>query len=449
MDHRHYLSPVDATWYRLDEAGNTADIVALITFNAPLDADHVREVVEARFACYRQFSQRVADPLGAGLPHWEEAPDFAIADHIYRNRLEDGTKEELQAFVGEILTKELDRSRPLWQIHLVDNVGEGGAIVAKIHHCLGDGFALVGVLLTLSDYGPQPGREVAERSESGVGLHDAWHRVSEVAHHPGVLVEHLRTGGKVARGVGELMLMPFDSESSLVRPLTGVRRAAWSHGIALERFKELAHTHGCTVNDVLLAGLAGALRHWMEAQGDRPDELSIRAIVPVNLRPIEEMGKELGNQFGLVFLDLPVGQCEGEQRLAAVHEAMQKLKESGQVLSSLVLLGALGVVPEVVEHFAADIFTRKGSLVVTNVPGPREKICVADKEVEHLMFWAPHAARLGLGVSLLSYASEVHIGVRADTGVMAAPQELVEAFEQEIGRLEGSQGAGLDERPSI
>jgi diacylglycerol O-acyltransferase / wax synthase len=436
MDRHHYLSPVDTAWYRLDEAGNTADIVALITFGAELDHEQVEETVAKRFSQYPQFSQRIADPLGAGLPHWEEAPDFRISDHIHHKRLESGTKQELEDFVSDVLTLELDRTRPLWQIHIVDNVEGGSAIVAKIHHCLGDGFALVGVLLTLSDFGPAPGAQVEASTHEDTGIRAALHSASDLLHHPERLIEQARTGGRVALGLGELMLLPFDSPSCLVRPLTGIRRAAWSSGFELSRFKAIAHNHDCTVNDVLLGALAGALRHWMTEQGDQPDELSIRAVVPVNLRPIEEVGKELGNQFGLVFLDLPVHKGEPTSRLEAVHASMQHLKDGVLAMSSVIILGALGMVPAVVEHLAADVFTRKGSLVVTNVPGPRETIRLAGSPVDHLMFWVPHAARLGLGVSLISYAGEVRIGVRADTGVLPRPELLVEAFEREIERLE-------------
>lgn len=415
-----FLSPVDTAWYRLDEGRNTADIVALITFAERLDAFHVVEIIETRFSHYTQFCSRVVDPLGAGLPHWEEVEDFRITDHIHQTRLGSGTMDELQDMVGTILTQNLKRDRPLWEIHIVDNVGEGGAIIAKIHHCLGDGFALVDVLLSLSD--------TPTEVETAATHHD--HHEA----HTGLL-EQLQFGAKVAAGIAELMVLPFDTPSSLVKPLTGVRRAAWSDAIPLSTFKNLAKAHHCTVNDVLLSALTGALRKWLATHGDSLEEASITAIVPVNLRPEGQSTQELGNQFGLVFLGLPVRKGNPLEHLADIHESMCAIKDSVLAASSVVVLGALGLMPDRLEHLAADVFTRKGSLVVTNVPGPRERIQIAGKEVDHLMFWVPHAALLGLGVSLLSYAGEVRIGVRVDTGMCEHPETLIHVFHEAIDAL--------------
>lgn len=414
-----FLSPVDTAWFRLDEGRNTADIVALITFAEPLDALRVVEVIERNFAHYTQFCSRVVDPLGAALPYWEEVPDFRITDHIHQIRLGTASKEALEELVGTILTQNLKRDRPLWQIHIVDNVGEGGAIIAKIHHCLGDGFALIDVLLNLSD-SPQQ-KEVQEP-------------VSTHENHTGLL-DHLQFGAKVVEGIAELVALPFNTPSSLVQPLTGVRRAAWSNGIPLSQFKDIARAHHCTVNDVLLSALTGALRSWMKGRGDHVDEQSITALVPVNLRPAGQSTKELGNQFGLVFLDLPVHVSDPREHLQDIHKDMGSIKESALAVSSVVVLGALGLLPDRMEHLAADIFTRKGSLVVTNVPGPRQRIQIAGKEVDHIMFWVPHAGLLGLGVSLLSYAGEVRIGVRVDTGVCGNPESLVNAFHDALTAL--------------
>lgn len=429
------LSPVDAAWFRLDEAQNTADIVALITFKEELDVERLRRIVTHTFRRFPQFRQRVVTGPGGRLK-WQDAPDFEISDHIQHTRLEKGSRDELQTFVSGILTRDLNRDAPLWQLHVVDNVEGGGAIVAKVHHCLGDGFALVGVLLSLSDEDPSDAFDDTHQS-SKVGFRSkVWDAIADAAKHPEQILEATRQSGSVATALGELAMMPFDRDSSLRAELTGIRKAAWSHAIELDRFKRIARKTSGTVNDVLMATLAGALRNWMRDAGDDVDMAGIRAAIPVNLRPIEEMGKELGNQFGLVFLDLPVESTRRNARLEAVRQSMNVLKESPQAVVSFGILGALGLAPEVIEHLAGDLFTRKASLVVTNVPGPREPIHLAGKEVDHLMFWVPHPALLGLGVSLLSYAGEVRIGVRADTGVTTRPEGLVAAFEAELEAME-------------
>ncbi len=429
------LSSVDASWYRMDEGTNTADIVALITFEEPLDIERVKRIVTQRFSEFPQFSMRVVDP-GAGLPYWEEAPDFNITDHIQHTKLQTGTKEELQTFVSGILTQNLHRDRPLWEVHVVDNVVGGGAIVAKIHHCLGDGFALVGVLLSLTDEAidaPTPAMDAVVES----GHTRIVDNLVGIAKNPKQVVEAAKLSGRAAASLGELLLMPFDPDSTLRADLTGIRKAAWSHGIDLQRFKDLARKHGGTINDILLTVLSGALRNWLIARGDT-DLDAVRAIVPINLRPADEMGKELGNKFGIVFFEMPIGKTTPTDRFASVRATMNALKQSPQAIVSFGLFAGFGVVPDVVEHVATDIFTRKGSLVVTNVPGPREKITLAGKTVDHVMFWVPHPALLGLGISLLSYAGEVRIGVRADTSITTDPSELIEAFEAELAVLEGT-----------
>jgi WS/DGAT/MGAT family acyltransferase len=196
--------------------------------------------------------------------------------------------------------------------------------------------------------------------------------------------------------------------------------------------KAIARAHEATVNDVLLGALTGALRTYLLSRGERPSRM--RAIVPVNLRPPSDaIDEELGNWFGLVFLELPVDLDDRTARLCELHGDMDRLKRSQEAPVALGLLHLLGRSPGAVEDLAERFFTAKGSLVVTNVPGPREPLSLAGHRLRDLMFWVPHPGpRLGLGVSLLSYAGAVRIGVRADTGVLADPGVIVRAFEDEL-----------------
>lgn len=431
------MAAVDAAWYRLDEPHNTTDIVALIELDQPVDPDRLRGLLASRFERFPALTSRVRDPHGVGLPLWEPVEDFDVDDHLHHHRLDEGTEEELRALVGTVLTEPLDGDRPLWALHIVDNVDGGGALIAKVHHCIGDGFALVGLLLTLAEDAPPPGPTVAGRTEEAVGWRGRWsEELADAVRNPERIAGWLRTGGRIAETLGRLVALPFDSPSTLRRPLTGVRRAAWSREIPLDRFKVLARATGGTVNDVLLAALSGALRQWLGGTGDPVDHLALRAIIPVNLRPVEEMGQALGNRFGLVFLDLPVREEDPLARLRQVHDAMDALKDGDEAIASVVALTALGVVPETVEQLAGEVFTRKGSLVVTNVPGPRRRLRFAGKTIRNLMFWVPHASRVGLGVSLMSYAGAVRIGVRADTGITRHPEHLARAFEDALEQME-------------
>ena len=435
------LGAVDAAWYRLDHQGNAADIVALLTFQAALDFEALTPVLLSHLSRYAPLTHRVVDRR-VGSPRWEPVATDSLSQQVRRVRLDEPGDEPLQALVSQILTDTLARDRPLWELHLVERPS-GSAIIAKIHHCLGDGFALVGVLLSLCDSPRVQGAQAQaqaqgqdQRQDQAPGLPpEEPSRAAALREALERRAQRALQGGQVAQTLGELMMLPFDTPSSLRRPLTGRRRAAWSRAIPLSRFKALARERGCTLNDVLLGALSGALRAWLDARGDSPDTQRLRAIVPVNLRAAHDIGQALGNQFGLVFLELPVHEADASDRLRAVHDAMEGLKRGHEAVGSSLVLHALGLAPELIEQLAAEIFTRKGSLVVTNVPGPRQRLTLAGQEVDQLMFWVPHPALLGLGVSLLSYADEVRVGVRADEGITDDPGALVSAFEEELDRL--------------
>ena len=182
------------------------------------------------------------------------------------------------------------------------------------------------------------------------------------------------------------------------------------------------------------------LRRFL-AEADEPvDELTIRAIIPVNLRPIrsiEEMDDSMGNRFGLVFLDLPVNERTTESRFQALKKRMDALKGTPEAFVSFGILNALGHTSATIEHIVNEVFGRKASLVVTNVPGPREPLYLGGKRLRDMMFWVPHPARLGVGLSILSYAGKVIVGVRIDEAVSKNPGRLVELFEEEAsGMLE-------------
>ena len=214
---------------------------------------------------------------------------------------------------------------------------------------------------------------------------------------------------------------------------------AWSSGFDLEAIKSIGRSRGATVNDVLLSAMTGALRRLMLEGGEAVDDFMIRAIIPINLRPIrwiEEMDDSMGNRFGLVFLDLPINQPTANARFRVLKERMDALKGTPEAFVAYGILNALGRTTASVEHVVNDVFGRKASLVVTNLPGPRETLYIAGKRIRDIMFWVPHPARLGLGVSILSYAGKVIIGVRVDEAVTKEPRRLVELFEEQLSSLE-------------
>jgi WS/DGAT/MGAT family acyltransferase len=185
---------------------------------------------------------------------------------------------------------------------------------------------------------------------------------------------------------------------------------------------------------VLLATAAGALGSHLRRGGANIDGVVIRALVPVNLRAAEEQPK-LGNEFGLVFASLPIGERNPLARLYGVHHDMERLKHSSQAIVALWLLTAMGLLPGVIEDRAIELFTSKASVVISNVPGPRQPLYLAGARIDQQFFWVPQAGSIAVGISLLTYDGRVHFGFAADRKLIPAPREVARCFAEEFEKL--------------
>ena len=195
--------------------------------------------------------------------------------------------------------------------------------------------------------------------------------------------------------------------------------------------KSVAKALGCTINDLLMSTAAGALGGYLRQHGEDTDGLSIRAAVPVNLRD-PASAAALGNYFGLVFLELPIGIRDPLERLFAVHAAMSQLKGSYQPVLTLGLMAALGRMPSTVHAAAIDLLSTKATAVATNVPGPSEALYLAGGRIGRLIFWVPQSGDIGLGISILSYAGQVQFGLIADAGRVPDPDQVTARFREEF-----------------
>jgi WS/DGAT/MGAT family acyltransferase len=191
---------------------------------------------------------------------------------------------------------------------------------------------------------------------------------------------------------------------------------------------------GGTVNDVLLSALTGGLRRYLEERKDSTLGLNIRAIVPVNLRPPGD-NELVGNRFGLVFLSLPIGVQDPLKRLVVLRRRMERIKNSSEAIVAIHILGAIGMSPSQIERIIIAIFGMKGTAVMTNVPGPRQPLYLAGAKIDNLVFWVPTPANLGLGVSIISYAGRVTLGIAADENLIPDPEAIIENFSQELDYL--------------
>lgn len=412
------LGAADSAWWRMEEPVNQMTITAVLTFGARVDFERVRALVRARLLPLAPFRHRLRRPrLGVGRPRWARDADFDLDRHLRLATLsppaDDGA---LQALVSRLMSQPLDRHHPLWEFHFVERYGDGSALVARIHHCIADGIALIHLLLTLDDV---PGNESPAHT---------WARDGALPPHtlrPG-------TAGAAARALARLVALPPDPRGRLRGTLRTRKHAAWSPPFSLAELRAASRAMGCTLNDLLAAAAAGALRTYLG--GDARRTRRVRAVVPVNLRRPEEVGT-MGNRFGLVFLALPVGEADPMERLRRVHGEMVRLKASCEAGVTYGLMRLFGPLGRLAVRLAVRFLGWKASLVFTDVPGPRETVWFAGAPLTGLMAWVPQSGRLSLGISVLSYAGQVQVGMAADAGLVPDPAALVDAYRAALAEL--------------
>ena len=314
MTHDERMSPVDITWLRMDRAVNRMTIVGVMTLAPPVDVERLEQTLAARMLAYPRFRQRVE--MRSGTAWWAEDPHFDIARHIRRARLPGrGGKAELQEFVAELCAEPLDMEHPLWQFHIIEDYEGGAAVVPRFHHAVGDGMALVAVMLALTDEEPDaplrrrhshraldddlshsvfaPVTRAVDRGLQVSG--DLWRQALKLLTHPGRAAAIARAGAGVVSELAWLLLMPKDTPTRYKGAPNGSKRVAWTDPLPLSEVKVVSRALECSVNDILLASVAGALRVYLEEKGDETEGVELRALVPLNLRPpgTEEESRKL------------------------------------------------------------------------------------------------------------------------------------------------------------
>lgn len=457
------LSNVDAAWLGMEDPTNLMMVSGIITFDTVLEFDKLLQLLETRFLTFRRFRQRVVESkLPGGMPYWEDDPNFDIRSHVHRIALPaPGNQEMLQEVVSDLMSTPLDFTKPLWQMHVIENFNGGCAVMARLHHCIGDGMALVMVLLSMTDFSPdapplavpQVSENETWKEEEGGGALEALFKqagsaASSLRKLTGrVLAESVETlinpthalelalkGTDNALAVSKLVLRPPDPKTIFKGKLGVAKKAAWSRPLPLKIVKSVKNELGGTVNDVLVSAITGGLRRYMMERGESVEGLNFRAAVPVNLRKAEEMG-ELGNKFGLVFLSMPVGIVEPEARLAEVRNRMTALKNSQEAAAAYGILNAIGLSPRDTQEEIVKMFGSKATVVLTNVPGPPVPLYMVGSKLTGLMFWVPQSGRVSLGISIISYAGNVFLGLATDAGLVPDPDRIMEGFYQEYEAL--------------
>lgn len=424
---RRRVAARDAIWLQ-DNASNLMVINAVFITDR-LSVDQVRDAFRRRLLeagegrTYARFRHRVA--WVDGQPWWEDDPDFDLARQIIPAPEPIPNTEALRQFVAREAARPLPDDRPRWQLQVAsDFEDQGTAIVGRLHHSIGDGVSLVAAIFALmeEEIPTTTAERRALRPAAGVPKRNWATALAIPLAAPGVLLRR--------------MLWPADRHALHGPALAGEKQVAWTEPLDMDIVRNAKSRLGATVNDVLMACVSGALSRFLGRHGgELVRELHVS--MPVNIRP-PSAPLELENRFAAVPLQLPAGIEGLADRVGAVKARMDALKRSVEPIVVYGIQGALlRLLPQGMSRGLIDFLANKCTAVVTNVPGPQGIVRLAGRRVRSMVFWVPQRARIGLGISVLSFSGKVQVGIIADRRLVPKVDELVRDFEAEFDVLRG------------
>jgi diacylglycerol O-acyltransferase len=464
MSNPDRLSGLDSSFLHLERGPAHMHVAAaMLLQGAPPTYDELVAHVRARLHLVPRYRQRLAFvPFGQGRPVWVDDPHFNVGFHVRHTALPaPGGETELRRLCGRIFSQELDRTRPLWELWLVEGLGEARcALLSKTHHALVDGISGVDIATVLFDTSPEPmptggGREsewVPRPLPSGAELlADA---LLERATVPGEIVRGVRHALRGPRQVAERLARAAEGVGAIARVAQSAppspynvrigphRRFTWV-AADLGDFKAVKDALGGTVNDVVLAAVAGALGRHLARHGALTEGLTLRAMVPMSVRAGLESGA-LGNRVAAMWVSLPVATEDPAARLRVIAEEMGGVKRSGQAVGAQVLTELAGFAPPTIVAQAARLQARQRlfNLVVTNVPGPQHPLYLLGRRLEAMYPMVPLAAGQALGIALISYDGRLNFGLGADYDALPDLEELAGDLRAAIAELVTAAAAG-------
>jgi diacylglycerol O-acyltransferase len=446
---RRTIPPQDRLWLELDRPTNLLVITSVLWTSSPVDPERLRDLVRQRLVDrYPAFRRRAVDGPLPTMMSWEDDPDFDLDHHLHVRRMpKPGDRAALERFVAERRGEPLDRSRPLWEVHLLRGYGRGSAVVQRFHHSIADGIRLTQVMLGILDPVRGGDRSPAARVGTAGPVHDGAHLSDRLASvlptglRPGHLLDLttdaaltlLHTAGSIVK------IAAWSNPHTALDGEPGVEKtAAWGDPVPLARLQGIAAATGTTVGDVCTTLVAGAVARYLAehrtgpAGPGRPDD-DLAWMVPVNLEPFDAgPPAELGNHFALVLAVLPHGEQPFRTRLAEVHDRMARIRDSYEPMITFGLSRGIAMTPAPIGARLSGSLAGKAVGVLTNVPGPREPMALAGAGVAGMVAWAPCSGHQALTVCVLSYAGRVTVGFGTDRAVVPDPDRLVAAFAAEV-----------------
>jgi diacylglycerol O-acyltransferase / wax synthase len=459
------LTGLDASFLHMENGGAHMHVAGLMLFDGePPPYERLLEMTESRLHVVPRYRQKLAFvPFGQGRPRWVDDPHLNLRYHIRRTSLpRPGTEAQLRSLAGRVFSQPLDRDKPLWEMWLVEGVEDGPdgprfAMLSKTHHALVDGISGVDIVSVLFDATPDP-PEPPERpprwmprpepSQAQLLGEALLERATVPAEAARSLRALFRAPRNVVRGAGESLVGVGAMAWAGLRPpprspyntaIGPHRRYAWVRA-SLDDIKSIKNSLGGTVNDVVLASVAGALGRHMTRRGAKLPE-TLRALVPVSVRSDDERGA-LGNRVAAMMAPLPVGEKDPRQRLAVIAAAMQGIKRSGQAVGAQVLTELSGFAPPTLMAQGSRLVSteRFFNLVVTNVPGPQFPLYLMGRELREINPMVPLAKGQALGIAIMSYNGRMNFGLLGDWDAMGDLDAFAADLEASLEELASAAG---------
>lgn len=407
------MTKMDYAWYRMDTKHNLMVINVAMMFEGTPDIRVLRQTVSERLSQYPRFAQRVVQQQNQSV--WQEVRHFEHASHVEYQRLNKHWGQvELQQHLSSLSSVPLDKSRPLWMMSVLENPGSGFAIIFRLHHCITDGIGMMHVINQLTDDLGAVATQQSPQNQPTATISSLQRSLKTGAHLAAVALE-----------TGKLSSMLSDTRSHMKGKPSAAKQICWSESLSLDQVKSVGKRHAATVNDVLCGAISGAMRDYLGEQGDAAQHGTIRAAVTLNLRD-KAKAYQLGNHFGLIALPMQTGLVEPLARLQQVQTSLQQLKTSRQAHATKTVLSVAGHLPLALQRFALNMFTDKGTMVISNLEGPTTERLLAGNRMTDLLFWVPQTGNIGLGLSIVSYAGKIRFGLFADQKLVRQPQRMMD-----------------------
>jgi diacylglycerol O-acyltransferase len=455
------LSALDVSFLYMETPTTAMHVGGVARFeppaDTPFDYDALCALVSRRIGLVPRYRQKVRwVPGHIANPVWVDDEDFDITYHVRRSALpKPGSDDQLRQLVGRLMSRQLDRNRPLWEMYLVEGLADGRfAIITKTHHAMVDGVSAIDIGTLILDLEPTPQDTpddvwLPRPEPSRLGL--VTDALVDNLRRPSQIVDTVRSGvtdvrATVGRASGALTGVAAVARTSLksapespLNAVIGEQRRFGMAATSLDDYKRIRKTHGGTINDVVLATVSGALRVWLLTRGESVvPSTAVRAMVPVSVRSETEDGA-LGNRVSSLFVDLPVGEPSPVMRLHQVSYAMKGHKESGQAVGAEALVRLTGFAPPTIHSAAARLASgltrRLFNLVVTNVPGPQFPLYAAGAQMVDCYPVVPLAKGQAVTIGLISYDGGVYYGMNCDRDSMPDIDVLAGCIEESLAEL--------------